>query len=329
MNDAPALSVERVVKTYSTVRAVAQVSFDVRRGEVLGFLGPNGAGKTTTLRMIMGITLPDEGRITFEGRPHYDPARVGYLPEERGLYEDAGVIDVLVYFGRLRGMSARDARDSGTRWLERLGLGDRTRAKVNTLSKGNQQKVQLAGALLHAPALAVLDEPFSGLDPLNQELFITIISELRASGAAVLLSAHQLGLVERLCDRFYLISHGRGLLDGTLDDIRRAGTASRTQTLKLGLRSRAGSSSENAVTSAFARALPGSTPGVAKTPGGGMGVEVDWPEGQDLGPTLAELAREFVIERVELRPLSLHEIYVHAVGGDRAEHVAIVEDAHV
>ena len=273
--------------------------------------------------------LPDEGRITFEERPHYDPARVGYLPEERGLYEDASVIDVLVYFGQLRGMSARDARGSGTRWLERLGLGDRIGAKVNTLSKGNQQKVQLVGAVLHGPALAVLDEPFSGLDPLNQELFITIISELRASGAAVLLSAHQLGLVERLCDRFYLISHGRGLLAGTLDDIRRAGTADRTQTLKLGLRDHAGAAGEDAVANVMGRALPGVTTHIAATPDGGISVEADWPAGRDLGPVLAEIAREFVIERVELRPLSLHEIYVHAVGGDRAENIAIEEDAHV
>ena len=329
MNSAPALSVERVVKTYSSVRAVAGVSLDVHHGEILGFLGPNGAGKTTTLRMIMGITLPDEGRITFDGRPHYDPARVGYLPEERGLYEDASVIDVLVYFGQLRGMSAGEARASGSRWLERLGLGDRTRAKVNTLSKGNQQKVQLAGAVLHAPALAVLDEPFSGLDPINQELFITIISELLASGAAVLLSAHQLGLVERLCDRFYLISHGRGLLEGTLDTIRRAGSADRAQTLKLGLRDRVGTGAEHTVTTAFARALPGITARIAATPEGGVSLEADWPEGHDLGPVLAEFAREFVIERVELRPLSLHEIYVHAVGGDRAEDITIKEGAHV
>jgi ABC-2 type transport system ATP-binding protein len=307
------LSVERVTKNFATLRAVDGVSFDVRPGEVFGFLGPNGAGKTTTLRMIMGITRPDEGRITFAGAPHYDPARVGYLPEERGLFEDVSVLDVLVYLSSLRGMPAREARAEAGRWLERLGLADRARHKVNTLSKGNQQKVQLAAAVLHRPALAVLDEPFSGLDPLNQELFLEQIGEMRARGAAVLLSAHQLGLVERLCDRFLLISRGRALLSGTLDEMRRSASG-RSDLLRLDLRPRDGASGTSSVGALLARAS-GHEPRIESTDGR-LAAHLEWPEARDLGPVLSELAGSYIVDRVEMRPPSLHEIYVMAVGGD-------------
>ncbi len=220
MNLPPVLSVEHVHKRFQDLHAVNDVHYEVRGGEILGFLGPNGAGKTTTLRMLMGITRPDEGRVQFEGRAQLDRSRIGYLPEERGLFEDASCIDTLVYLGTLRRMSTGEAKREGLRWLERLELGERVHAKLNTLSKGNQQKVQFAGAILHRPALAVLDEPFAGLDPLNQDLFSSLIRELRSDGMAVLLSAHQLDLVERLCDRFYLISKGRGILEGTLEQLR-------------------------------------------------------------------------------------------------------------
>jgi ABC-2 type transport system ATP-binding protein len=307
------LSVEHVAKNFATVRAVDDVSFEVRGGEVFGFLGPNGAGKTTTLRMIMGITRPDHGRVSFAGAARLDPSRVGYLPEERGLFEDVKVIDVLQYLGSLRGMTGHDARNQATRWLARMELADRARHKVGTLSKGNQQKVQFAAAVLHRPMLAVLDEPFSGLDPLNQELFLGLIGELRAEGAAVLLSAHQLGLVERLCDRFLLISRGRSLLSGTLDEMRRAATGD-TELLRLDLRPRSGAADARAV-SEILRREAGRDPAVEPADGR-LTARVEWPAAHDLGPVLTALAGSYVVDRVEMRPPSLHEIYVLAIGGD-------------
>ncbi len=307
------LSVEHVTKNFATLRAVDGVSFAVQGGEIFGFLGPNGAGKTTTLRMIMGITRPDEGRISFGGARHYDPTRVGYLPEERGLFEDVKVIDVLQYLGSLRGMSTPDARAEAARWLERLELADRARHKVNTLSKGNQQKVQFAAAVLHRPMLAVLDEPFSGLDPLNQELFLGLIGDLRARGAAVLLSAHQLGLVERLCDRFLLISRGRALLSGTLDEMRRTATRD-TEVLRLDLRPRSGTADSRAVADLLRREAGRDAD--VESADGRLTVRVEWPAARDLGPVLTGLAGSYVVDRVEMRPPSLHEVYVMAVGGD-------------
>ena len=226
----PVLSVRGIRKAFKDRVAVEDLSFDVKPGEIFGFLGPNGAGKTTSLRMILGITHPDRGTVAFEGRPDVDRTRLGYLPEERGLFEDQKVIDTLTYLGELRAMRARDARASAHAWLERLGLADRAKAKLNELSKGMQQKIQFAAAVLHAPTLAVLDEPFSGLDPLNQELFLEIVRELRDKGTTVLFSAHQLNLVERLCDRFLLIARGREVISGTLEAMRHTITGGATET---------------------------------------------------------------------------------------------------
>ena len=319
MSDIPVLSVQSVHKRFKDLHAVAGVSYDVRRGEIFGFLGPNGAGKTTTLRMLMGITRPDQGRVLFEGREGLDRSRIGYLPEERGLFDDATCLDTLVYLARLRRMGSADAKREAKAWLERLDLGDRVNAKLGTLSKGNQQKVQFAGAVLHRPALAVLDEPFSGLDPLNQELFLDLIRELREGGTTVLLSAHQLDLVERLCDRFYLISRGRGLLEGTLDTMRLEVARGAGEVLTIGLRE------------ADALALDRDVPGLLRkagvdaewqmSPNGDRGttLEVALPAGLDLSPLLGEFSDRYRIERVEMRPLRLHEIYVRAV---REDHVA-------
>jgi ABC-2 type transport system ATP-binding protein len=218
------LGVDDVAKSFSGVRAVAGVSLDLTRGEILALVGPNGAGKTTLLRMIIGMISPDRGRIRygFGGEPseRADPSRLGYLPEERGLYLDVPVRRVLHYFAALRGMPRRDAALEVDRWLERLSLADRAGDEVRNLSKGNQQKVQFLTAILHRPALAVLDEPFSGLDPLNQDAFLGLIRELRAGGTTVLFSAHQMQLVERLADRVILISQGRFVAQGTLPELR-------------------------------------------------------------------------------------------------------------
>jgi ABC-2 type transport system ATP-binding protein len=324
-DNAPLLTLEDVTKTFGDLRAVDGLSFEVRRGEVFGFLGPNGAGKTTTLRMAMGITHPDTGRIAFDAGRGMDRQRIGYLPEERGLFEDAGVLETLVYLGTLRGMSRSDAGRAGREWLGRLGLADRLKDKLATLSKGNQQKVQFAGAVLHGPALAVLDEPFSGLDPLNQELFIDLIAGLRTQHTAVLLSGHQLDLVQRLCDRFLLIARGRPVLAGTMDEMRAKASGGAGQVVALSLRS-ARPRSLGEVEGILAQATSASHR-VSENGGGRIEVELELPPDSDLGPILAVVSDHFRVERVVSRVLSLREVYVRAVReADPAEPRAI-EDA--
>ncbi len=223
--EAPLLRVEGVTKRFDGVQAVCDVSFEVRRGEVFGLLGPNGAGKTTLIRMILGIFRPDAGRVRFffEGEAREAPSRerVGYLPEERGLYEDRRVGETLVYLATLHGFEPRRARERAAYWLERLGLGDRFHRRIRELSKGMQQKVQFIAAVLHEPDLVVLDEPFSGLDPPSQDLFLELIRELARRGMTVLLSSHQMNLVESVCDRVVVMHRGRRVLYGPLSQIKR------------------------------------------------------------------------------------------------------------
>ncbi len=217
-----ALTLTDVTKRYRTVTAVDGLSFSVARQEIFALLGPNGAGKTTTVRMIQGILAPDAGAIEFGidgARGHYRPG-LGYLPEERGLYRDQPIGRILQIFGRMRGMSKSDAKTETASWLDRFELGDRKNEKLEALSKGNQQKVQFAAAILHRPALAVLDEPFSGLDPVNQDIFLELLEELRQDGMTILLSAHQMDLVERCVDRLLIIGSGRALLGGTVEELR-------------------------------------------------------------------------------------------------------------
>ena len=326
MSPAAILSVRQISKTFGDLRAVDGVSLDVAPGEILGFLGPNGAGKTTTLRMILEITRPDAGQVVWDGGGALDRRRVGYLPEERGLFEDATVSGMLAYLGTLRGMDARAANAAAARWLERIGLADHARQKVGTLSKGNQQKVQFAGAILHGPALAVLDEPFSGLDPINQELIITLIHELRDQGTAVLLSAHQLNLAERLCDRFFLIAGGRGVLEGTLESIRRDVARGAGEVLQVDLKSNAASGAADGRPDDIVRAvMPTAECRVEQGPDGSVRLEASLPRGTDLSPILGALSGRYAIERVHMRALSLHEIYLRAVPST----VAVMEDAHV
>ena len=311
----PVLAVHQIRKAFKDRVAVDDLSFDVRPGEIFGFLGPNGAGKTTSLRMILGITRPDAGTVTFEGRPTVDRSRIGYLPEERGLFEDQKVIHSLGYLGELRGLSARDSRAAGMRWLERLGLADRAKSKLNELSKGMQQKIQFAAAVLHSPALAVLDEPFSGLDPLNQELFLDIVRELRDAGTTVLFSAHQLNLVERLCDRFLLIARGREVLSGTLDSMRTSITGGASQTLVLELSARNGGPPPDAgaARAAFHHAGVAGAVKVEPTASGRLRIEAGLAPQHDVGPALAALGATYAIVGIETAPISLHEIYLRAV----------------
>ncbi len=219
------LTIDRVEKRYSTVQAVAGISLEVQPGEAVALLGPNGAGKTTLLRMLVGITRPDRGRIVWQGgASSLPPADLGYLPEDRGLYQDMPIKRTLTYFARLRGIAGPEAERRASTWLERFELGDRAKEKLSALSKGNQQKVQLAAAILHSPRFAILDEPFSGLDPINQELFLSIVRELRAAGTTLLFSAHQMSLVERMADRVMVLHRGKELLHGSICELVAGGT---------------------------------------------------------------------------------------------------------
>lgn len=218
------LQIDAVGKSFRNVRAVDSVSFDVFSGEIFALLGPNGAGKSTLVRMMIGMLPPDQGMVRWfdnQGSPcAIDRSQIGYLPEDRGLYRDQKVLHILTYFGALRGMSQRAAKLAANEWAERLEVSQYLNSKLETLSKGNQQKVQVAASVLHQPRLALLDEPFSGLDPLNQEMMLGIIRSLRDQGTTVLLSAHQLELVERLADRVFLLSHGKQVLEGTVAELK-------------------------------------------------------------------------------------------------------------
>jgi ABC-2 type transport system ATP-binding protein len=218
------IQVQEVGKAFRTVRAVDGVSFEVKQGEIFALLGPNGAGKSTLVRMMIGMLPPDQGLIQWydgNGKPSaMDAAQIGYLPEDRGLYRDQKVGRILEYFGQLRGMSTAQSKQASREWAERLEVSQYLGSKLETLSKGNQQKVQVAAAVLHRPRLALLDEPFSGLDPLNQEMMLGVIRSLQEQGTTVLLSAHQLELVERLADRVFLLAQGRRVMSGTVPELK-------------------------------------------------------------------------------------------------------------
>ncbi len=217
------LKIEHLSKAYGRLQAVSDLSFEAGRGEVFGLLGPNGAGKTTTIRVIIQMIPPDGGAITMDGRPldagYKD--RIGYLPEERGLYRRSRVRDMLVYVARLKGLSKSKALVQMDAWSERLKMTDALHRRCEELSKGNQQKIQLMAALLHDPDLVILDEPFSGLDPLNQILFRDVIAELAARGKIVVLSAHQMDHVERMCRRICLMHQGRAVANTDIETLRR------------------------------------------------------------------------------------------------------------
>ncbi|MDQ3798757.1 MAG: ATP-binding cassette domain-containing protein [Acidobacteriota bacterium] len=216
------LKVERVTKRYGEFTAVDSISFDVRAGRVFGFLGPNGAGKTTTIRMIVGITAPDEGGIELFGRK-ISPVlqdRIGYLPEERGLYKKMKIFEQLRFFAALKNVPQKRADERIDFWLERIKLQNWKKKKANDLSKGMQQKIQFVSALLHDPDLLILDEPFSGLDPLNVEAMLEIIAELKASGKTIIFSTHLMETAERLCDDIILINKSRKIVGGSLRQIK-------------------------------------------------------------------------------------------------------------
>ena len=278
---APFLDVADVHKRFARVHAVDGISFTVAPGEIFALLGPNGAGKSTLLRMLVGITRPDEGRIDWTATPgqRLPATSLGYLPEERGLYLDMPLIAVLTYFGTLRGLDSIAAKRAAEHWLDRIELLPRAKDKVKTLSKGNQQKVQFAAAVLHSPVCAILDEPFSGLDPLNQELFLGLVAELRTQGTTVILSAHQMSLVERLADRVFVMQHGREVLSGTMPEIR----------------------AHSAV--------------VDVTRDTDANIVITLARGHHVGDLLVLCASKMSLVRVRTDEPSLHDVYINVVGG--------------
>jgi len=220
------LAVRNVVKVFGDVRAVDGVSFSVRRGTITGLLGRNGAGKTTTIRMITGIFMPDSGDIQWlgggDGSGSAFRDRIGYLPEERGLYRQMKIVELLLFLAEIKGKRPADIRPKIDEWLERFELTEKRDSKVEELSKGNQQKVQLIGTLLHDPELIILDEPQSGLDPVNMVLVRDLLRDLRAEGRTILLSTHMMGEAERMADEIILIHRGQVVLEGSLDQVRGA-----------------------------------------------------------------------------------------------------------
>jgi ABC-2 type transport system ATP-binding protein len=218
-----AVELTHVTKTFGAVRAVDDVSYSVEKGEFFGLLGPNGAGKTTTLRILLDIFKPDSGSVQVLGGPLTDAKKdhIGYMPEERGLYQDIPLDRCLAYLGSLKGLSPAEVKLRAQAYLERFDLASSSHKKVKELSKGMQQKAQIIATLLHEPELLIVDEPFSGLDPVNTQMVKDLLREQRQKGVTIVLCSHQMNLVEELCDRIVLIDHGKVVLYGDLADIRR------------------------------------------------------------------------------------------------------------
>jgi ABC-2 type transport system ATP-binding protein len=295
------LVVDHVSRTFGSTRAVRDVSFSVAAGTVFGLLGPNGAGKTTTMRMILGIFEPDAGSLAWRGEPITlrTRRRFGYLPEERGLYGKMRVRDQIAYFARLHGCDASTARANTDRWIERLAIGQYADRPCGQLSKGNQQKVQLASAAVHEPELLVLDEPFSGLDPVNAETILSSIRELAANGTTLVLSSHQMFQIENACERFCIIGAGEVRAAGTLAELR---TTVPTRTLVV--------EPDNAnLRELFARF--GAQPSRAHARLGALAYDV--PADCDVAALLRAATEVCDVQSFERREPSLGEIYLRAI----------------
>jgi ABC transporter, ATP-binding protein len=219
----PIIQIKNFSMKFGTKTVIKDLSFEVMRGEVFGFLGSNGSGKTTTLRALLGLYEPTAGELLVDGKPYAveDGVKLGYLPEERGLYKKEKVIDTMIYFGRLKGLSQEEARDFSIKYLERVGLSDKAKTRLDKLSGGQQQKIQLGVTIMGDPELLILDEPTKGFDPVNRRLLMNIIEERQKAGATVVFVTHQMEEVERLCDRVVLLKDGNAVEYGTVADIRK------------------------------------------------------------------------------------------------------------
>jgi ABC-2 type transport system ATP-binding protein len=287
-----AVEIDNVTKTFGQQTAVDSLSLQVPENSIYGFIGPNGSGKTTTLRMIMRILHPDRGHIRVLGEERWEAAnnRIGYLPEERGLYRQMTVREVLNFFAALKGMN--DPGPAVAEWLERLGLAEHAGKKVAALSKGMSQKVQFIAAVVARPALVLLDEPFSGLDPVNAEVLREAVLDLRRSGTTVVFSTHDMSVAERMCDFIFMIHRGRKVLDGTLESIQ---DAHGSDTVRVRL--------EGA-------AELGGLPGVQRVTDFGKLQELQLAPAADPQRILGELMRRGSVRHFELARPSLHEIFV-------------------
>jgi len=295
-----ALSLKQLKKSFGDFQAVDGVSLDVPRGHIFGLIGPNGAGKTTTIRMIMDIIRPDSGEISIFGGSSRKTARhrVGYLPEERGLYRKMKVIEMLEFQGSIKGATPADARKESGVWLDRLGMGDWKDKKVEELSKGMQQKIQFIVAAMGSPELLILDEPFTGMDPVNQDLFKDVILEQNRKGATILFSTHQMDTAERLCRAIALINKGQVVLSGSLSEVK----------------NRFGKSSvviEFEGDGTFLAAAPG----VARADVSGEYAEVRLGNGADAQALLRACVDRLRIRRFEVVAPTLHNIFIEQVGG--------------
>jgi ABC-2 type transport system ATP-binding protein len=312
-----ALQIDDVSKRYGQVVALDHMSFEVGAGELFGFVGSNGAGKSTTMRIILGVLAADSGQVRWRGEPLTlaDRRRIGYMPEERGLYPRMKVGEQLEYLGRLHGMSAADARRSARRWTERLGVADRIGDEVQKLSLGNQQRVQLAAALVHDPAVLVLDEPFSGLDPVAVDVMSQVLRDACDGGVPVLFSSHQLDLVERLCDRVGIVARGSMVACGSVHELRTGGTSRLVVDAPL-------------APPGWARGVPGVLRETTEA-GGGSGrspatvLELS-PDADDQVVLRAALATGPVHE-LRRRRASLTELFRHVVG-ESASSISRAED---
>ena len=296
------LEVKNIVKTFDTVRAVDGISFSVRRGTITGLLGRNGAGKTTTIRMITGIFMPDSGTIEWRGGAAEGGLfrdRIGYLPEERGLYKQMKLVELLLFLAEIKGKSPSSVRAAIDHWLKRFELWDKREAKVEELSKGNQQKVQLIGTLLHDPELIILDEPQSGLDPVNMVLVRNLLKELKDEGRTILLSTHQMGEAERMADDIVLIHRGQVVLSGDLADVK---SSFGKNTLHL----------EYDGEGTFLRSLPD----VRQCSLVNNAAEISLNEGADPQKILEATLGRLRIRRFEVAAPSLEEIFIAKVGAD-------------
>lgn len=290
------VAVEHIQKRFGSVRAVDDLSFEVRQGEIFGLLGPNGAGKTTTIRLMLDIFRPDEGRITILGGAMSEGKknRIGYMPEERGLYQDIPLERVLVYLASLKDVPAGEARRRATAYLERFELSAYAHKKVKELSKGMQQKAQIIATILHRPELIIIDEPFAGLDPINTQMVKDLLRELSKEGTTLIMSTHQMHQVEELCDRLLLVNHGRAVLYGSLEEVRRPYMGHAVLVRPLG-------------------ELP-ALPGVESIERHNAAVRLNLSDEITPQDLLHELVRREVrLERFEVAAPSLDEIFIRAV----------------
>jgi ABC-2 type transport system ATP-binding protein len=295
----PVITLDRVSKTFGPVRAVDDLSLSIAGGAIHGFIGPNGAGKTTTIRMVLGIFRPDAGRIRVLGEA--DGLRVrdrlGYLPEEKGLYKKMRAWEVVAYFGALKGLDSKEARRRAFDLLERFGLGARAAARCESLSKGMGQKVQILATLIHEPELVILDEPFSGLDPVNVELVRETILDLKRRGRTVIFSTHVMEQAEQICDSIVLFNKGRKLLDGSLAQVKSSGDR--------------GILLDYDGDGAFLKQLPG----IRRINDAGKRAEIFLDDGVEPQSVLRAAVDRLTVRRFDIREPSLHEIFIRAVGG--------------